>query len=332
MFTNMSAATAVSVVIPLYNKAAHVRRALDSVLDQSFADFEVIVVDDGSTDGGGRLVREYNDSRLRLIVQENAGEGAARNRGIAESKTDLIAFLDSDDAWESCFLERTLAAFEANDHVDIVFANISRSPSLASDLPTNIPEGYIDDYLEFFVKHNGRGVHPSAVLVRKAVLDQVGAFPVGVRHGADIDCWTRLALGGAQFYFVPEVLATYYTDATNRAMGADPREFCYCHEPILASCSTWRDAGRIPEQLEGSVERFVQFLLLRHARMLVDAGWRAESRRVLRTQCNPSLCGWRRYLWAYLRASTPPQLLTFSRKVKKLLNSSGNTPQSSASG
>jgi GT2 family glycosyltransferase len=94
-----------SVIIPLYNKAPHVRRALDSVAAQTFTDFEAIVVDDGSTDGGARAVAEFADPRFRLVSQRNAGPGAARNRGIREARGELLAFLDADDEWLPDFLE-----------------------------------------------------------------------------------------------------------------------------------------------------------------------------------------------------------------------------------
>lgn len=98
----------ISIVIPLYNKAPYIRRALDSIASQTFSDFEVIVVDDGSTDGGGRIVADYPDARFRLIAQPNAGPGPARNRALAEAQGEFIAFLDADDEWLPQFLEESM--------------------------------------------------------------------------------------------------------------------------------------------------------------------------------------------------------------------------------
>jgi glycosyltransferase involved in cell wall biosynthesis len=103
----------ISIVIPLYNKAPYVGRALDSIAAQTFSDFEVIVVDDGSTDEGGRIVESFGDARFRLITQPNAGPGRARNRGISEAKGDLLAFLDADDEWLPDYLEESLRLMES---------------------------------------------------------------------------------------------------------------------------------------------------------------------------------------------------------------------------
>ena len=98
----------ISVVIPLYNKARYVVRAVNSVLSQSYNDFELIIVNDGSTDGGERLISDIKDPRLHLVNQSNAGVSAARNRGINEAAADHIAFLDADDEWKKGFLESML--------------------------------------------------------------------------------------------------------------------------------------------------------------------------------------------------------------------------------
>jgi len=103
----------VSIIVPLYNKAPHVRRALDSIAAQTFADFEAIIVDDGSTDDGAAIVANYSDARFRLIRQANAGPGAARNAGIAQARGELIAFLDADDEWLPEFLYESVRLLES---------------------------------------------------------------------------------------------------------------------------------------------------------------------------------------------------------------------------
>jgi glycosyltransferase involved in cell wall biosynthesis len=102
----------VSIIVPLYNKATYVERALDSISSQTFCDFEVIVVDDGSTDNGPSIVAQYPDSRFQLITQSNAGPGPARNAGIERAQGEFIAFLDADDEWFSTYLEESLRHLE----------------------------------------------------------------------------------------------------------------------------------------------------------------------------------------------------------------------------
>src|SRR5262249_38507394 len=102
-----------SVVVPLYNKARYISRCLDSIRAQTYPDFEIIVVNDGSTDGGESIVRGYGDARIRLVSQQNAGPGPARNRGIAEARGDWIAMLDSDDEWDPRYLELGVKLLES---------------------------------------------------------------------------------------------------------------------------------------------------------------------------------------------------------------------------
>src|SRR5258708_2497823 len=95
----------ISVIVPLYNKAVYIDRCLDAILHQSLSDFEVIVVNDGSTDGSEKAVGNRRDSRLRLISQANAGPGAARNKGASFADSPILAFLDGDDSWHEDYLK-----------------------------------------------------------------------------------------------------------------------------------------------------------------------------------------------------------------------------------
>jgi len=113
-----------SIVVPLFNKAGYIRRALDSVARQTFGDFEVIIVDDGSTDGGEKIAGSYPDARFRVIYQENQGPGAARNAGIAEATGELTAFLDADDEWLPHHLEAAVKAFEHSNSKLAAFSGV----------------------------------------------------------------------------------------------------------------------------------------------------------------------------------------------------------------
>ncbi|MFQ5768343.1 MAG: glycosyltransferase family 2 protein, partial [Acidobacteriota bacterium] len=109
----------VSVVIPAYNRAALLPQAIQSVLAQTFTDFEIIVVDDGSTDGTEACLKPFG-GRIRYLRQENVGPASARNRGIRASRSPLVGFLDSDDAWESRTLESVVDVFQQHPNVGLV--------------------------------------------------------------------------------------------------------------------------------------------------------------------------------------------------------------------
>jgi glycosyltransferase involved in cell wall biosynthesis len=111
----------VSVVVPLYNKGPWIERAMQSIASQTFSDFEAIVVDDGSTDDGPRIAAQFHDQRFRLVRQENAGPGAARNRGLAQASASLVAFLDADDEWLPDYLERAVAAIQRSGAASVSF-------------------------------------------------------------------------------------------------------------------------------------------------------------------------------------------------------------------
>ena len=190
----------VSIVMPLYNKENDVSRAVQSALNQTLADSELIVVNDGSTDRGPEIVRNISDSRIRLINQENAGVSAARNRGIQEAKSDLIAFLDADDEWKPDFLETILSLQAAFPSCDVFATNylyrevsgIYRAPIIRG-IPASPWRGIISDYFHT-ASRSDPPLWSSAIAVTKDAIESVGLFPVGVTDGEDLLTWARLAL------------------------------------------------------------------------------------------------------------------------------------------
>jgi hypothetical protein len=207
-----------SVVIPLYNKEAYILRAIRSVLSQTHADLELIVVDDGSSDGSARLVRSVQDRRLRLLQQPNGGGSAARNTGIREAAYPYVAFLDADDSWASNHL-RTLAAL-ITDYPDAGLYCTGYhliEPSGKQKQPKwfNVPSrGYIERYF-LSVAKGDLVATSSSVCIPAHVFRDIGGFPVGDVLGEDQDMWARIAL---EYSIAVDSISTttYFRDTDNR--------------------------------------------------------------------------------------------------------------------
>lgn len=175
-------------------------RAIQSVLNQTIANFEMIVVNDGSTDKCPEIVKSINDPRIRVIDQANAGVSVARNRGISEAHADLIAFLDADDEWSPDFLG-TILTLRKNYPACSVFAtnyifrrkNDYNRPTIIRGLPREFKEGILTDYFKI-ASQSDPPLCSSTVAVTKKAIEAVGGFPVGVVAGEDLLTWAKLAV------------------------------------------------------------------------------------------------------------------------------------------
>lgn len=190
----------ISVVIPLYNKEASIRRTLQSIFLQTYQHFEIIIVDDGSTDNSSAVVESYKDPRIRLIKQDNAGVSSARNKGIQHSKGDYVAFLDADDEWDNNYLERQIeliehfsecALFSINYRFKYVDGIIE--PTIINGLQFQTATGEMDNYFAVASKSNCP-IWTSSVVIRKNALLSIGGFPIGVTSGEDLLTWAKLAV------------------------------------------------------------------------------------------------------------------------------------------
>lgn len=263
----------ISVIIPLYNKAAYVRRALDSVLRQSVQDFEIIVVDDGSTDGGERIIEKVPDSRIRLFRQQNVGVSAARNKGIELARYPLVAFLDADDEWFPDFLAASLGLHRRWPGIVASFTNYERTDSRRSALTRAEQAGPLNSYFEFCVRNEGAGMCSIVVMLKKDAVSKAGGFPVNRRVGEDLDTWFRVACQGPVGY-EPTPLARYYT-----GQGACAMSKVDCD--VWRTFIKWRDTGRIPKSELAAAESYAALLRIMMAASLCRAGEIQEPRSLL---------------------------------------------------
>jgi len=213
----------VSVVIPAYNAGAFVSRTIDSVLAQTYRDFELIVVDDGSTDNTSDVVRSYGAS-VRYIYQENAGDGTARNTGISAAKGEWIAFLDHDDEWLPRKLELQMDILKRNSQLRWCGANYYKSCLGRRDAVGSIQA--LKDKLagraffeNFFTAVGQKDccLITTTIIVHKEVFAQVGVFDSCWLLCADFDMWWRVAYRYATIGYLPEPLATVHLDVLDSA-------------------------------------------------------------------------------------------------------------------
>ncbi len=187
----------VTVVTPVYNIAKYIGEAVDSVIRQTFANFEYLVVDDGSDDGSGEVARKHarDDSRFRLVEGGHRGLSASRNTGIRQARGKYIAYLDGDDRWHPRFLERQIALIESlPEEVGAVFARCRMI--LENGTPAfwqrERPGRY--DFDDLLVNNNPTR-SGSALLIKKSCFADVGGFDEGLHYVEDFECWLRIAEG-----------------------------------------------------------------------------------------------------------------------------------------
>lgn len=249
----------ISVVIPLFNKESSIKKTITSVLDQSYPYFELIVVNDGSTDNSLQEASNFTDPRIRIISQTNKGECAARNRGIYDAKYDLIAFLDADDEWLPGFLEKIVHLRERFPDCKVyatAFRKVTEEPSKFKIKHSPYPpgwEGILEDYYTMLLTYTP--FCASSIAVDKAALMQNGCFKEGIKLRGDLDLWVRLSIK-VKFAYSSEVLSLYRLDAENRVCEMYQEGDLILGEHLV-TLDHYLRIGKMPKHLRLGAKRYL---------------------------------------------------------------------------
>ena len=188
----------ISIIIPLFNKELFVKQTLLSVLNQTFSEFEIIIINDGSTDKSVTIINDIDDKRITLYTTKNKGVSHARNYGISKANTDLIAFLDADDLWEPNHLENLHTLYTNFPHCGLYATNYHKQFFNGKKINTHFNGvskhhfGIIEDY--FSASTSDSIAWSSAVMIPKKIFQELGGFDEAMRSGQDTDLWIRIAL------------------------------------------------------------------------------------------------------------------------------------------
>lgn len=229
----------VSVITPAYNAESYLRDTIQSVLNQTYANFEHIIIDDGSTDNTRNIAQSFSDPRVRYLFQKNSGQSTARNNGIAAAKGKYIAFLDADDFFLPEKLSAQINYLESNPDCDFCYCKIyhffHRKPGKTYYFKMEHPSGYV-----FRELLKGNFINPLSVVLRKNILEKHGGFGPDYRWADEQYLWLKLAFQKAKFCYVDKALGycrLHPESFTNRPQYLQKSQEDYLR--ILELMKTW---------------------------------------------------------------------------------------------
>lgn len=217
----MSDRPLVSVIIPAYNAAPYIAAAVDSALAQTYVPVEVVVTDDGSTDGTAEILRPYREAgKITYIYQKNAGLSSARNTGIRACRGEYVALLDSDDLFLPEKIARQVAYLEAHPTCGISYCGIAHFHEESPEKMLRLDYTYYSGADVFPRLLWKNFINPLSVVARRSVFEKIGYFDEDLKRSEDLDFWIRATHGGIRFDYLPDVLAQYRMRKGSMSYGA----------------------------------------------------------------------------------------------------------------
>ncbi len=271
----------VSVIIPLYNKRATILNSVEAVLAQTFSDFELIVVNDGSSDGSADLVRNIDDPRIRVIDQRNAGVSVARNQGAKSSQADWVAFLDADDGWHPEFLE--VMMFHAKNGQGSGFLGSNQQIGNPKNLLHSLNQASGETCYFDLCSGSRSAVNSSCNLIAKKLFDKSGGFIPGQKQFED---WTLCMKIGAisRFHFINEILSIYHHGGDDSAsrIARPANEIAYDILTMIREATLLINKTNITLSKQNKINRYITRVILENSApyLLINNG-RREAYKVL---------------------------------------------------
>jgi len=297
----------ISVIIPAYNAARFIRRTVDSVLGQTYKDIELIVVDDGSSDDTGRIIKEYGD-KVRYIYQNNAGDGPARNTGILAAKGEWVAFLDHDDEWLPAKLALQMDLLERNPQLKwcaaahyMQYGEKRNLIGCSNSLRQILKNDCFDNYFTAVRKGTVQIIWMSTVIIKRCIFYELGFFEAGWLRQADLDMWWRVAHRYPSVGFLSEPLAIMHLElqsglntilALKDTRGQDARRLVAKHIDLA------KKYGDTPQFMP-----FAASFLFRILRTTLFNGFKEDARDIIKVFRN--LFSWRLRFVVYVLTVFP---------------------------
>ncbi len=289
----------VSVIIPTYNRAKVICRAVESALGQTYPAVEIVVVDDGSTDNTLEMLKKYGE-RIRLICQPNGGAGAARNAGLRVATGDYVDFLDSDDYFLPTKLEEQVAYLDENPQIDIALCGLRHISADDESVCDEYIQSPVDNILNELLWKSIYGLFPPHIaLLRRRCFEKVEGFDTSLAMREEQDLWLRMTLSGFRFGMVEKVLCVYVDSKNSKGKNIDRLEESmmiilnkvFNHPGIPAASAGLRDeiyarcyvqlCVRLCNQSEATNSQKLQYAhdaMLKSLRICPDiAGWRKDT-------------------------------------------------------
>ena len=296
-----------SVIIPAYNAEKTIARSINSVISQTFDEFELIIVDDGSRDKTKDIVAQFSDDRIKYIFRPNQGVSSARNTGIISSSGKYVCFLDSDDEWKENHLEELSKLIEKYTDCGLYVTGYDirltdgKILHRSTQVLKNLESGRFDNGYEILLNY-GYFLHTDSICCKREVFDRVGNFEVGVKNGEDDDMWFRI------FAYYPIAITKTVTAVYDRSESAATAKRVPPQESVFSKrVETLLHSPEVTKYRKDSLLIWRERNKLSLARKYILSGNKREARKIIKT-IEKSKVNKRKYLETIIALLVPAKI------------------------